>query len=115
MLRHFGQHEGGLLGYTRNVLREIVRLNRSHDFVFIYDNPGFIGTYGSRPNVREVAVSAPSRLVWDHLVVPYVARREGLDLRVRERRGAERVSMKRRDAKLTTTPTKRAKPETRRR
>ena len=80
MLRHFGQHEGGLLGYTRNVLREVVRLNSSHDFVFIYDNPGFIGTHGSRPNVREVAVSAPSRLVWDHLVVPYVARREGLDL-----------------------------------
>jgi hypothetical protein len=61
MLRHFGQHGGGVWVYTRNLLREIAPLDVQHKFVLIYSDPRFVGTYGDGKRIREVAVKAPHR------------------------------------------------------
>jgi len=38
MLRHLGQHGGGVLVYTENLLREISSMESGHEFVFIYND-----------------------------------------------------------------------------
>ncbi len=38
MLRHIDQHGGGVLVYTRNLLRELLALDTSHEFVFMYQD-----------------------------------------------------------------------------
>lgn len=80
MLRHMGQHGGGVLVYTRNLLPRLLELGSEHEFVLMYQDARHVGTYDDRDYVKEVAVPVPSRIAWDQLAVPYVARRENLDL-----------------------------------
>jgi glycosyltransferase involved in cell wall biosynthesis len=80
MLRHMEQHHGGVLVYTHNLLREMLALETPHEFVLIYRNPDLIGTYGDGHRVREIAVQAPSALLWDQLAVPWLERKERFDV-----------------------------------
>lgn len=80
MLRHYDQHGGGVWVYTRNLLREMLALDTPHEFVLIYQDPKFVGTYGNGDRIREISVKAPNIVLWDQLAVPRVERREKLDL-----------------------------------
>ena len=78
MLRNL-RERGGIQVYTRNLLEELIRLDSPHEFVFLYQSPEFLGTY-THPRVREVVVPFPTKLGWDQVAVPRIARRLGLDL-----------------------------------
>ena len=80
MLRHLGQHGGGVLGYTNNLMREMLALDSPHEFILIYPDQEFIGSYGNHDNVREVVVRSRSKFVWDQVFMRQVEKREGLDL-----------------------------------
>jgi glycosyltransferase involved in cell wall biosynthesis len=80
MLRHYDQHGGGVWVYTRNLLRELLALDTKHEFVLIYRNPKFVGTYSNGGNIREVAIWAPHITLWDQFAVRWVERQEKLDL-----------------------------------
>lgn len=80
MLRHFEQHGGGVLQYTRTIVSGLLALGTSHEFVLMYRNPDLIGTYGGGDRVREVAVQAPSSLLWDQLAVRWLEEKEKLDV-----------------------------------
>jgi glycosyltransferase involved in cell wall biosynthesis len=80
MLRHAEQHHGGVLVYTHSLLREILALETPHEFVLIYRNPDLIGTYADGDRVREIAIRAPSALVWDQMAVPWLERKENFDV-----------------------------------
>ena len=73
MLPHMGQHGGGVKVYTKHLLRELLALDSPHEFVLMYQDPRFLGTYGNGGRVREIAVRAPSVVLWDQMVVPYLA------------------------------------------
>ena len=80
MLRHYDQHGGGVRVYTQRLLDAMLALRTGHEFVFMYRNPGLIGTYASHSNVEEVALPARSVLTWDQLAVPSAVRRLGIQL-----------------------------------
>jgi glycosyltransferase involved in cell wall biosynthesis len=80
MLRHYGQHGGGVKVYTHNLLREMLAIDAPHEFVLLYNDPKFIGTYADGNRVNEIAIKAPSIFMWDQLAVPRVIREEKLDL-----------------------------------
>ncbi len=80
MLRHIDQHGGGVWVYTHNLLREILGLKTPHEFVLLYRDPLAMGAYGNGARVREIAIEAPSTLLWDQLAVRRAERREKLDL-----------------------------------
>ena len=70
MLRHYDQHGGGVLGYTHNLLREMLAVNAGkNEYVLIYQSAKLIGTYKDYPNVKEVAVEISSKFLWDQLAV----------------------------------------------
>jgi glycosyltransferase involved in cell wall biosynthesis len=54
--------------------------DRVNEYVLLYDDPERLGTYAGFPNVTEVAVRCPSKLLWDQIVVPWLARRHGVDV-----------------------------------
>lgn len=80
MLRHLSQHGGGVLGYTQNLLREMLALDSPHEFILIYQDPEFIGTYSDYPNVKEVVAPSRSKFFWDQIAVRKVEKKEKLDL-----------------------------------
>jgi glycosyltransferase involved in cell wall biosynthesis len=79
MLRNL-REQGGIKVYTLNLLEELLALDCPHEFVFLYPDPGLLGTYAGRPRVRELVVRFPSKLGWDQVAVPWVARRLDLDV-----------------------------------
>ena len=80
MLRHYDQHGGGVRVYTHKLLQALLDLRTGHEFVFFFRNPASLGTYASNPQVEEVALSAPSVLLWDQIAVPLAVRRYNVDL-----------------------------------
>lgn len=83
MLRHYEQHGGGVLVYTRNLLREMLALDTPHEFVLLYRDPRLVGTYSNGTNegrVHEVAIRAPSIFLWDQLAVRWAEKKEKFDL-----------------------------------
>lgn len=80
MLRHLGEHGGGVDIYTRRLLAEMLRLPGSNEFVFLYRKPEQAGAFGAHANLRELVLDAPSKLFWDQVTVPATVRRERIDL-----------------------------------
>jgi O-antigen biosynthesis alpha-1,2-mannosyltransferase len=80
MLRHYEQHEGGVKVYTQNLLPHFFSLRPQHEYILLYQNRKLVGTYGKYPNVRELAASLRGTVLWDQLAVPYLTRREKLDV-----------------------------------
>jgi glycosyltransferase involved in cell wall biosynthesis len=80
MLRHLGRQPGGTGTYTNMMVRHMLAADRSNDYVLLYDDPSRLGAYAAHPNVTEVAVRSRSKLVWDQFVVPWLARRYGVDV-----------------------------------
>src|ERR687896_247470 len=82
MLRHLGQHGGGVLVYTQNLLREMLTLDTPHEFVLLYREPSWLGSYnnGNGGRVRELALGKAPTIMWDQWLVPQVEKREKFDL-----------------------------------
>lgn len=80
MLRHFDQHEGGVKVYTREVVRELIELNRRHEIVLLFRNRQRLGTYQGVDGVREVLLEGGSILYWDQVKVPRAVRDYGIDV-----------------------------------
>jgi glycosyltransferase involved in cell wall biosynthesis len=80
MLRHYDQHGGGVRVYTHQILRAMLGLQTSHEFVFLYQNPALVGTYEDHPQVTELALPGKSILRWDQLEVPRAIRRHQIEV-----------------------------------
>jgi glycosyltransferase involved in cell wall biosynthesis len=79
MLRGIDEYDGAGV-YIRELLDALLRLDRHNHYVLFYAHERQLGRYRHLPNVREVVVRAPGKLVWDQVAVPLAARREGLDV-----------------------------------
>ena len=79
MLRGIDEYDGAGV-YIRELLDALLRLDRTNQYVLFYSNEGQRGRHAHLPNVREVVVRAPGKLLWDQVAVPMAARRERLDV-----------------------------------
>jgi glycosyltransferase involved in cell wall biosynthesis len=82
MLRHMGQHGGGVLVYTHHLLREMLTLDTPHEFVLLYQEPSWLGSYnnGNGGRVRELALGKAPTIMWDQWLVPQAEKKEKFDL-----------------------------------
>ena len=80
MLRHYEQHEGGVKVYTKNLIPQLLSKPSTNQYLLIYQNPALIGTYAGYPNVTEIALSMPTRLLWDQVGIPWIVKKYKLDL-----------------------------------
>jgi glycosyltransferase involved in cell wall biosynthesis len=79
MLRGIDEYDGAGV-YIRQLLDAVLRLDRTNQYVLFYSDARQRGRYANLPNVREVVVRAPGKLLWDQVAVPMAARREGVDV-----------------------------------
>jgi glycosyltransferase involved in cell wall biosynthesis len=77
--RTFGEN-GGIGVYTRSLLDSLLPLASNHEFVIFYSNRTEIGRFRHLSNVKEIFVSAKTKLLWDQVVTPYHAAQQGVDL-----------------------------------
>ncbi len=79
MLRNLHE-KGGIKVYTINLIEQFLKLDEEDEFLFIYNNKKFLGSYANYPHVKEIAVEAPSKLIWDQIVIPRIIKKEKADL-----------------------------------
>jgi glycosyltransferase involved in cell wall biosynthesis len=79
MLRGIDEYDGAGV-YIRQLVDAVLRLDGTNQYVLFYADEAQRGRYAHRPNVREVVVRAPGKLLWDQVAVPMAARREGVDV-----------------------------------
>ena len=79
MLRAIEERQGiGI--YSRNLLEELLELDRRNEYVLFYRRADRLGTFAGRARVAERHVRAPGKLLWDQVAIPLAARREKVDL-----------------------------------
>ena len=79
MLRGIDEYDGAGV-YIRQLVDALLRLDHTNQYVLFYADERQRGRYASLPNVREVVVRVPGKLLWDQVAVPIAARREAIDV-----------------------------------
>jgi glycosyltransferase involved in cell wall biosynthesis len=79
MLRGVAEYDGAGV-YIRQLMNALLRIDDRNEYVLLYAHESQRGLFGRQPNVREVVVRAPGRLLWDQVAVPAAAHRERLDV-----------------------------------
>ena len=79
MLRGIDEYDGAGV-YIRNLVDALLELDATNQYVLFYARPEQRGRYRHLPNVRELVVRAPGKLLWDQVAVPAAAWRERLDV-----------------------------------
>ena len=72
--------EGGIYIATSSLMDTIIELDRETEYVVLYRTRREFGRYRGYSHVKELLFWAPTKLLWDQLLVPYYARREGVDV-----------------------------------
>ena len=79
MLRHINEL-GGIVVYTKNIIENLLEIDKKNKYVFLYNDPSLLGTYSKYKNVKEVVISFQNKLLWDQIGVPRVVRSEKIDI-----------------------------------
>ena len=66
--------------YIRKLCEALFELDPHNRYVAYYCRPEQVGSFGQRPNLREVVIPGRRKLVWDQVQVPLAARRDRLDV-----------------------------------
>jgi glycosyltransferase involved in cell wall biosynthesis len=79
MLRSIDE-KGGVGVYTRNIVKELLEIDRKNEYVLFYANPANLGAFAHHQNVTEHWVRGLNKAYWDQIAVPRACRREGIDI-----------------------------------
>ena len=79
MLRSFDE-KGGVGVYTRNIVKELLQLDKNNEYSLFYANPSNVGLFSQHANVREVWVRGRNKAIWDQVSIPRACRRERIDI-----------------------------------
>lgn len=79
MLRHLNEL-GGIVVYTKNLLENLLEIDKENEYVFFYNNTSLLGSYSKYKNVREVVISFKNKLLWDQIGVPRAVRFHKIDI-----------------------------------
>ena len=79
MLRAFDE-KGGVGVYTRNIVEELLRLDRRNQYVLFYRDRQNLGRFSGYENVSERWVRGHGKVAWDQIAIPLVCRRERVDV-----------------------------------
>lgn len=79
MLRHINEL-GGVVVYTKNIIENLLDIDKKNEYIFLYNSPSLIGTYSRYKNVKEIVIDIKNKLFWDQIGVPRAAKSEKIDI-----------------------------------
>ena len=71
---------GGIGVYARNIVEEVMKLDRENTYILFYKSEKHLGRYSNYANCKEVLLPGGNKAVWDQLTIPRAARQEQADL-----------------------------------
>jgi glycosyltransferase involved in cell wall biosynthesis len=81
MMRHMEGQIGGVATYTLEVLEHMFKIDSLNEFVLFYKTPPPRHQSFTRfPNVEEVVVRFPTKILWDQVAMPIKIREKRIDI-----------------------------------
>lgn len=74
------EEKGGIGVYTKNLVTELLALDRHNQYVLFYINRDKLGQFAHYSNVQEVYLPGLNKAVWDQIQVPWACWRYKVDL-----------------------------------
>jgi glycosyltransferase involved in cell wall biosynthesis len=71
---------GGVGVYTRNIVKELLQLDKINQYILFYANPANIGLFSHHENVSEDLVRGRNKAVWDQISIPRACRLSNVDV-----------------------------------
>jgi glycosyltransferase involved in cell wall biosynthesis len=69
-------HQAIIMGLVENMLK----IDQKNEYLLFYRTNKFFGRFSNYQNAKEILFSAPHKLLWDQVLVPYHAWKEGADV-----------------------------------
>lgn len=79
MLRSIDE-KGGVGVYTRNIVKELLELDRKNEYILFYANSANLGSFAHHTNVTERWVKGSNKAIWDQVAIPRASRTEKIDV-----------------------------------
>jgi glycosyltransferase involved in cell wall biosynthesis len=79
MLRSIDE-KGGVGVYARNIVKELLQLDKKNEYTLFYANPSNVGLFSHHENVKEVWIRGTNKAAWDQIAIPRACRRERVDV-----------------------------------
>jgi glycosyltransferase involved in cell wall biosynthesis len=79
MLRSLDE-KGGIGVYTRYITQELLEQDQINQYYLLYKSKSHLGLFSHFPNVSERVITAPNKIIWDQISIPYACLRERLDV-----------------------------------
>jgi len=79
MLRSIDE-KGGVGVYTRNIVKELLEIDRKNEYALFYANPTNIGLFSRHANVSEHWIKGSNKAFWDQIAIPKACRKEKIEL-----------------------------------
>jgi glycosyltransferase involved in cell wall biosynthesis len=79
MLRSIDE-KGGVGVYTRNIVKELLQLDKNNEYILFYTNPANVGLFSHHENVKEVWVRGRNKAAWDQVFIPRACLMEKVDV-----------------------------------
>lgn len=79
MLRSFDE-KGGVGIYTRNIVKELLEIDYTNQYVLFYANPSNTGIFAHHVNVKERWMNGSNKAYWDQVTIPLACWDEDLDV-----------------------------------
>jgi glycosyltransferase involved in cell wall biosynthesis len=71
---------GGVGVYTRNIVEELLRIDRKNEYFLFYRTPKNLGLFSKYQNVTERYIPGKSKAFWDQVAIPYACWKDKTDL-----------------------------------
>lgn len=79
MLRTIGD-QGGIGVYSRNIVTELLEMDRSNEYVLFYQKKADLDTFSGYRNASQRLVRGSNKAIWDQVAIPVACRREKIDV-----------------------------------
>jgi glycosyltransferase involved in cell wall biosynthesis len=73
-------HRGGLSVFIEGLMETLLQLDEHNTYLLLYKEPKFFGRFSTFRNAKELLVRCRHKLVWDQVLVPFTAWREGAQI-----------------------------------
>jgi glycosyltransferase involved in cell wall biosynthesis len=79
MMRAIDQDSGHRV-FIEGLVEHMIRIGQRHTFFLFYRTRKWLGRFASYDNAKELLITAPHKLLWDQVAVPYWARKLHTDI-----------------------------------
>ena len=77
MARDIDGPVSGVKRYVRTLIRNLLAIDSNNEYIIYYNKAVHLG---ENPSAREKALKAPSKMLWDHIVVPLESVKDHIDV-----------------------------------